>query len=68
MAEQLEKLNLLQGLDLEHNNIGQDAAEYFEDVAKKLTLFKFSGLEVSEALFKEMYKDGTAKKKGKKKK
>ena len=44
MAEQLEKLNLLQGLDMEHNNIGHDEAEYFEDVAKKLTMFKFSGL------------------------
>lgn len=72
MVDCLRASSSLTDLLLEHNSVGQEGAELLLDPTRRLTVFTVTGKGVQESLFKELYKDGSAKKgkkgKGKKKK
>ncbi|EKX47542.1 hypothetical protein GUITHDRAFT_106529 [Guillardia theta CCMP2712] len=69
MVKQLSLNVSLEELLLENNlGIGQDAAELLRVPTRRLSVFTLSGNGIKESLFREVYKDGTSSKKGKKKK
>lgn len=70
LCEGLRSNSSLENVNLEHNQVGEDAARLLEEtlpMCGNIKFFRISGQGIPAELYKEVCKDGKGKKKGGKK-